>query len=199
MSNNNTITNCVTSDNLEGFWLDSSDNNRFENCKVEYTLEEGIQAKDSSNNIFYSCELMNIENGYAFYIQFDSDENLIYKCKISNNGVGVFFATNAEINGPSNNVVVFSRISDNIGAGVFFLGNGALIENTEIHYNNINGNKYGISAISSVNCFVYAQQNWWGSRFGPKIFAIGFGDIISWNLQNGRVYSYPWLKSPIEV
>lgn len=198
LSDNNTFFNCISNENLEGFWLDSSNGNRFENCIINNTHEEGIQADNSCDNIFYNCKLTSIGHGYAFFFKLGSNNNLIYKCNISKNGVGLFFASKIDIYGPSDNIVVFSKIVDNIGAGIFFLGDGKLMGNNEIHYNNIYGNAYGISTLSSIDCFINAQQNWWGSNYGPKLFVFGFGESIRWNLQSGKIYFYPWLSEPIE-
>ena len=196
-ADNNSIIDCDLPNNLESIWLDSSNYNTIKNCIVESNAEEGVQIKASSHNRFISCKILSNTFGYGMFIEHESSDNLISKCKISYNGVGVFFST-SENRAPSNNTIVYSDIVNNSGTGIFFIGNGSLIKNTHIHFNNIYGNKKGMVSINSPGCIIYAQNNWWGSKLGPSIFRVGFGDTIMWSLTNGRIYFYPWLKKPVE-
>ena len=194
----NDFEDCQIPHNLESIWLDSSDHNTFVNCLICDNKEEGIQMKDSSYNSFISSEITSNILGYGFYIQSDSDGNKINNCKITGNGVGLFFSASRKNTGPSKNVISFCNISNNLGTAIFFLGNGSQMNDTHIHYNDIVGNKKGILTVNSNNCYISAQNNWWGSKSGPNIFGLkGRMNRVIWIPSNGKIYLYPWLKSPV--
>ncbi|MBN2065561.1 MAG: right-handed parallel beta-helix repeat-containing protein, partial [Candidatus Thermoplasmatota archaeon] len=182
--------------NQESIFLDSSDYNRFTAITAQHNKEEGIQLRDSSYNTFSSCHVSLNPFGYGFYIQCNSDNNILSACDIAKNGVGVFF-TSSDTEGPCGTVISFSNIAENSGTGIFFMGNGSRMNDTHIHYNNICNNKKGIMAANAHDCFIYAQNNWWGRKLGPRFIGLQKSNRIAWKFTDSRVFFHPWLTNPV--
>ena len=194
-SHNNTIDRCQIQDNIDGILLVDSNSNIVKNCRVASNICEGIELEHFSNkNIFYFNEI-EANGGCGFFIYWGSNDTYISHCVITKNFGGIEIGS-IFLGGGKNTTILANAIKDNVGSGIVFLGNGDFFKNTHIHFNNIYNNSKGISAMAAHNCFVYIQNNWWGSRFGPSLFGIGRnGDSINWNpLKNSRLYFYPWLK-----
>jgi hypothetical protein len=74
-----------------------------------------------------------------------------------------------------------------------------LMDDTEVHLNNVYGNKKGVMVTNAPSCFVHAEHNWWGSKRGPSFLGLRTGDRINWAPFNSRIYFYPWLESPVDI
>ncbi len=191
----NNIVNSNITRNLESIWLDYSDNNLISNCSIENNQEEGVQLKGSSNNSFISCKIRRNYRGYGVYLSYESNSNIISKSEISENGVGVFLSSEGKGKGSCKTTITYCDIINNNGTGIFFLGDGLYMNDTHIHYNNILNNKRAISSSGSINCYIYANNNWWGSKFGPLPFG---KNRIVWSFGKGKIYVYPLLKEEMQ-
>ena len=196
-SKNDMIEDCYIHNNLDGLLIISSSLNVVKSCRIHSNEEEGIELERNSNKNMFCQNKIDSNGGYGIFIYWQSDETYISCCNITNNSAGISIGSIFR-GGGNGTAILGNNITANAGPGIFLLGNGELISNTQIHYNNIYDNSEGISARYSSNCIVYAQNNWWGSKFGPSIFKIGFGDSILWNPTNSKIYFYPWLKKPAE-
>jgi len=96
---------------------------------------------------------------------------------ISNNLIGIRPRDNTQ--------VFYNIITSNIEYGIY-AGGG----NPVIHYNNIEGNNYGLYR-SGMMPWITATYNWWGSSDGPDGDGPGSGDPVTYQ----AIYN-PWLTSP---
>ncbi|UCE73610.1 MAG: right-handed parallel beta-helix repeat-containing protein [Methanomassiliicoccales archaeon] len=157
---------------------------------------------------------------YGIIFWFNCDENVAKNNIITNNSRGIALG-NADWNLITHNeitksnlygiefqvksddtTITFNTITNN-GYGIFLDSSSSI--NTEVHYNNINGddNKhYGISTTSDAP--VDATHNWWGHPSGPYdpsddrptgwYNPTGLGDNVT-----DYVEYEPWLSAPFDM
>jgi hypothetical protein len=115
----------------------------------------------------------------------DSSNMTIIENRIAGNGVGGGIHCFYCQPGVSYNQVLDNTASD--GGGFYFKDSASPPVSSEVHYNNIQGNRgYGIWADAS--SYVHAESNWWGHPAGPDS-----GDHTG----GWWVYDDPWLNQRI--
>jgi len=138
--NENNISDCDISDNLNGVFLYyECYNNIIHNCKLTSNGGDGIiLGYRTSNTNISNCKVSFNDNGIS--ISSDSaSNNYIYNCNIKSNNKGIFAYDSA------NNIsIIKCNISSNVEHGIhFFSVNDSSISHCNITYNGGNGIEIG--------------------------------------------------------
>jgi len=191
-----------------GIWQVKSNWSIIENCQFVGGYY-GVSVDEPSQFTF-------INNSFSQYITgvtlSTSDGNSISNCTFKNNKMGL------RLQRSSNNVITHNNFSFNTGHAIFiddgspynsivnntFLHNdigirfGVNSPHCSVHYNEITGNRIGISVLDKhLSGIVDARFNWWGNASGPyhsEKNKNGGGDRIGDN-----VTFKPWLLSDFSV
>jgi len=163
-SHNNTIRNCVSIDNYNGFELIFSNDNAISTCTLENnnrtTKSHGFSISSSHRNIIENCTISEYNGGAdvgIFLIR--SDGNVIDNCSVQDNN--------------GSNAVKISRSTNNTILNCIFKNNNNGVSiGYSSHYNQIilcnfvNNANFAVNA-SSDGAQILSTENWWGSPSGP--------------------------------
>jgi parallel beta-helix repeat protein len=201
------ISDCYFTHNAIGIDIQNASKIEIYNSYAE-TNGLGLFIDDSSNVNICECAFYNNNDNQGGVFVGKSEYITLTNCNIYHNGFGVRISESSSIWVNKCNItwnthfaiimdkeskdIVISRcnISFNFRYAIYIEENSCV----NIHNNNIFRNTlYGVFCGSG---YFNAQNNWWGSPFGPSLTEVRLGDRIT---QKNRFNRYmPWKTTPFE-
>lgn len=171
-SDDNTITGNVIND-TKGVFISSSNNNIFSNNSISNSSDAGINLRLSSKNILYQNHIET--SNFGIYSKDCSNTN------VSENIITKTLFHGLYLTGDYNNVIHANILNDNTATGLTLNSDDCIIRN-----NLFNGGQIGIS-LQKTGCLIYNNSFENMSSIGLSAISFSNNNIISLNhfLSNG--------------